>query len=654
MSFVAWSVVLLVASGVFGALFRGRASLADAVFRAGTLVAAIVGSVPAVRVLRGTPVPDVTLPAPVPGGAWVFGLDAVSAVFLLAILWAGAAAAWSGVAALRGHVAPAAARASHAFVGALLAAMVAVVTARAAVPFLIAWETMALASYATIVLDHASADVRRAGMLYLVATHVGTLALFGLFAVWGAGAGDLTFASLAAHPPGGIARGAALVAALVGFGMKAGMVPMHFWLPEAHAAAQSHVSSILSGVVIKMGVYGLVRVTVLQGAPPAWWGWTLLAAGVASGVLGVVWALAQHDVKRLLAFHSVENVGIILLGLGAGALGVTYAHPAVAVLGFAAAALHTLNHALFKALLFLGAGGVAHVAGTRELDRLGAAARAMPVTAGAFLVGAAAIVGLPPLNGFLSEWLTARALLHAGLSTASLRLAVLAVAVLGLIGALALACFAKVVGTVFLGRSRDPAARAAHESGIGETLPLVALAAACAGIGLAPAVVLPAILRVGAGAAGVSLGAIWAGGVDPATAPMGLFVAVVAGLGGIVWASRALLRTRAARWAHETWGCGYAMAGARAQYTASSFAAPVLASYGRVAGVHAHRTAAAFATHAGDPVLDACVTPAWHAVERVARSMRPLQRGRVWLYLMYLVAALGATLGYLLLAGRAA
>lgn len=653
MTFVVWSAALLLASGAFGALFRPRAALADAAFRAGTLVAAIAGSVPAVRVLRGVPVADVMLPAPVPGGPWVFGLDAVSAVFLLAILWVGAAAAWSGVAALRGHVAPGAARASHAFVGALLAAMVAVVTARAAVPFLIAWETMAIASYATIVLDHARADVRRAGMLYLVATHVGTLALFGLFALWGAGAGDLTFASLAAHPPGGVVRGAALVAALVGFGMKAGMVPLHFWLPEAHAAAPSHVSAILSGVVIKLGVYGLVRVTLLQGAPPAWWGWTLLAAGVASGVLGVVWALAQHDVKRLLAFHSVENVGIILLGLGAGSLGVTYAHPAVAVLGFAAAALHTLNHALFKALLFLGAGGVAHAAGTRELDRLGAAARAMPVTAGAFLVGAAAIVGLPPLNGFLSEWLTVRALLHAGLSAASLRLAVLAVAVLGLIGALALACFAKVVGTVFLGRPRDPAARVTHESGIGETLPLVALAVACAAVGLTPAVVLPAILRAGAEGAGVSLAAIWPGGVDPAAAPITLFVLAVAGLGGVAWASRALLRTRVARGAHETWGCGYAVVGGRAQYTASSFAAPVLASYARVAGVHANRTAGAFATHAGDPVLDAVVTPAWHAVERVARSTRPLQRGRVWLYLMYLVAALAATLGYLLLAGRA-
>ncbi|OYV70956.1 MAG: hypothetical protein B7Z72_07030 [Gemmatimonadetes bacterium 21-71-4] len=396
-----------------------------------------------------------------------------------------------------------------------------------------------------------------------------------------------------------------------------------------------------------------MRMGMLLGVVPAWWGWLLLALGAASGVLGVLWALAQHDLKRLLAFHSVENIGIILLGLGAGSLGVTYGHPLVAVLGFAGAALHTLNHALFKSLLFLGAGSVAHATGTREIDRLGGLARQMPRTAIAFLIGSAAIVGLPPLNGFLSEWLVFRSLLQAGLTPESLRVAVLGAAVLGLIGALALVCFAKVMGVVFLGSPRDAGVAAAHESTPGMMRPMALLAVACAAIGLLPALVLPPLLRVGALLAGAPLAGAWATGVDPAVRTLTWFtVALTTALAG-AWAWRSQGQRRGTSRAADTWGCGFSPVTPRMQYTASSFATPVLDAYRAVAGVHAHRTATTFATHAVDPVLDAMVLPVWRGVQSAAGRVRPLQRGRLSLYLIYIVAALVGVLLYLVRWSRA-
>jgi formate hydrogenlyase subunit 3/multisubunit Na+/H+ antiporter MnhD subunit len=406
----------------------------------------------------------------------------------------------------------------------------------------------------------------------------------------------------------------------------------------------------MSGVVIKAGIYGLLRVATLLGAPPAWWGWLLIGLGVSSGVLGVVWALAQHDLKRLLAYHSVENMGIILLGMGAGVLGLAYGNPAVAVLGFAGAALHTLNHALFKGLLFLGAGSIAHGTGTRQLDRLGGLARRMPATAASFLVGSAAIVGLPPLNGFLSEWLVFRSLLRAGVAPGAARPAVLAAAALGLIGALALACFAKVFGVVFLGEARDPRVARAHESSAGVVRPMFVLAGACVAIGLLPVLVLPPLLRVGALVAGSPLSSDELrvlGDAAPATV---FTVSVAAGI-LLLWVltTRAGWRRRAATsW---TWGCGYPAPEARMQYTASSFAAALLAPFRVIAGVREERTPHTFATHASDQVLDRLLLPGWHRLRAAAALLRPIQSSRLSMRLVYLEAVLIVLLIYLMFAG---
>ncbi len=366
----------------------------------------------------------------------------------------------------------------------------------------------------------------------------------------------------------------------------------------------------------------------------------------------------------------------------------------MAVLGFAGAALHTLNHALFKSLLFLGAGATIRAAGSRDLDRLGGLARRMPWTAGAFVVGSAAIVGLPPLNGFVSEWLVYRSLLSGAWAGDASRLAVLAAAALALIGALALACFAKVVGVVYLGNRRDDAtAAAAAESPRGLLGPALALAAACVAIGLAPVLVLAPALRVGAlvghvavaGTAGSAMGTAGAetpmgtAAAETAAGPLTVFsLALAAGL-GLAWLLRARLtapRRVAAAAAGRgrqsgaaaadgsvaapvataaitpTWGCGYTAPTPRMQYTASSFAAPLLLAFGRLASVRAERAPGAFASHAVDPVLAGLVLPAWRRLRAAADLLRRLQRGRLALYLVYMIAALLALLLYLMVAGR--
>ena len=634
-------LALILAAGFQCAVFGS-----ERVYRMLLGAGCVLIAVPAISVLNGANTSELHFQAGIPGGSWVFGIDALSALFLLVIAGVGAASGFYGAtyyrADSRGPLA-------HLVFALLISALALVVTARAAMPFLVAWESMAVTAYLLVVFDHEQVESRRAGMLYLVATHTGTLALFLMFAVWGTGANDLTFTALANwQPPGPGTVAAVLLLAFFGFGLKAGLVPLHVWLPPAHAAAPSHVSALMSGVVIKMGIYGLLRVVALLGRVPAWWGWLILAAGVASGVLGVLWALAQHDLKRLLAFHSVENIGIILLGLGAGVLGLAYGAPAIALLGLAGATLHTVNHALFKSLLFLGAGSVYYATHTRDIDSLGGLARRMPLTSAAFLIGSVAIVGLPPLNGFVSEWLVFRSLARAGSAPSDLRISVLSAATLGLIGALALACFAKVVGIIYLGVARADKTDV-QESPRGLLGPQFGLAAACLLIGVLPALALPPVLNAAALVAHVE-----AQDVSAETAVRTLTNVALIFLALLIaaWALQFWRKRSAQPGRSTTWACGYTVLSPRMQYTASSFAAPLLTSYAPLAGVQREQTSGAFATHARDPVLATLLRPGWWRVREVARHIRPLQRGRLSLYLMYIVLTLIALLLYLLAAGH--
>jgi NADH:ubiquinone oxidoreductase subunit 5 (subunit L)/multisubunit Na+/H+ antiporter MnhA subunit len=408
--------------------------------------------------------------------------------------------------------------------------------------------------------------------------------------------------------------------------------------------------------MIKTGIYGIVRVLSFIGPPPPWWGWTLTCIGAVSGIVGVLFALAQHDIKRLLAYHSVENIGIICLGLGVGLLGVSYGAPLVAVLGFAGGLLHVLNHALFKGLLFLGAGAAAQAAGTREMDRLGGLLRKMPLTGAAFLVGAAAICGLPPLNGFVSELLvfsgafkavTLQPVPHAAA-------AAVVVAALALVGGLAAACFTKAFGIVFLGEPRTPAAGAAREPGPSMLAPMLLLAAGCAAVGLFGALAVSVIAPLAAQiaglppAAGAGLLAPLGAGLRKVVAATGVFAAIVAAL----MILRALLLGKRKVSQAGTWDCGYLKPDPRMQYTSSSFAQPLTEMFHgllatRWRGSPISRLFPAettFETETPDVFSERLLLPGIKSVGALLSSLRWLQHGRLQLYVLYIAIALVALL----------
>ena len=477
--------------------------------------------------------------------------------------------------------------------------MAAVPLAANLMTFALVWELMSLASYLLVLegartarnegartaRDEGVPAAEHAAWVYAVMTHAGFAAILAgmfLLTVW---TGSTSFAdwraAAATNAPG--PRGLAWLLLALGFATKAGVIPLHVWLPLAHPAAPSHVSALMSGVMIKLGVYGLMRVSFdWLGAGPPWWGVALLLAGTASALVGVLYALVDHDLKRLLAFHSIENVGIILIGLGAGQLYASGGLRGLALLGIVAALYHTANHAAFKALLFLGAGAVLHGTGTRDMESLGGLIKRMPWTAACFLVGSASIAALPPLNGFVSEWLTFQALLqNVQIPRAGLNLAFAAgIAGLALTGGLAMACFVKAFGITFLALPRSEAAARAHEATLPMRAAMVALALLCLALGVLPTVVVPVLATVAGPLAGtpvlppmgdwltVRVSGDFASLSTP-TIAAALALALAATLAGLRLVGASRRRRR-----YETWGCGRLLQTARMEYTATAFANP--------------------------------------------------------------------------------
>jgi formate hydrogenlyase subunit 3/multisubunit Na+/H+ antiporter MnhD subunit len=636
--------------GTLALFFRDgrRASLCGAL---GALAGAALGLPPALGALRGRSPAPLALDWSLPFGSFIVGLDALSAFFLVVLLTLCALSAVFGAGYLAGHGAHRRLGPVWFFYGALAASMTLVLVARDAVLFLVAWELMSLASYFLVVFDDEKESVRRAGWTYLVATHLGTAFLLFFFLLLARGAGTTNFYAL----PGaaGPLAGTAFLLALVGFGTKAGLVPLHVWLPEAHPAAPSHVSSVMSAVMIKTGVYGLLRSLLLLGAPPAWWGWTLLGVGAATACYGALSALAQRDLKRLLAYSSVENVGIIVLGIGLGVLGRAGGHPLVAVLGFGGALLHVLNHALFKGLLFMGAGSVLSAVGTRDMEHMGGLLKRMPWTGAAFLVAAAAACGLPPLNGFVGEFLLYSAAFHAAAREGA-AWGPLAIAALALAGALALAAFAKAVGIVFLGEPRGERAAAAREAGWTMRAPLLLLAVFCVLSGHWGALVLYASSGALAQLAGLGPASF----VLSMQGTLSTLWYVSAGFSLVVLLALllALLRERllSGREVGEglTWDCGYAAPTARMQYTASSFAEPLTTFFGPLLRVRerAHGpegffpAAATFETETPGLFRERVYKPLFEAGLRLALKLRWVQHGRIQLYVLYIALTLLALL----------
>jgi hydrogenase-4 component B len=443
---------------------------------------------------------------------------------------------------------------------------------------------------------------------------------------------------------------------LLGFGVKGGLFPLHVWLPSAHANAPSHVSAILSAVAIKMGIYGLVRFSGWLPLPAAA-GWVVIGLGTISAVLGIAFALAQNDIKRLLAYCSVENIGVIVIGLGAAMLGVAQGDAPWGRLALAGALLHVWNHGLFKALLFFGAGSVLHATGTREMSKLGGLWRAMPWTAGLFAFGAVAISALPPLNGFVSEWLIYLGLFDAVIGRGPAAwAAMLAAILLGVTGALALATFVKAGAVVFLGAPRTKAAAQAHESGRLMRGPMLGLAGICAAIGFAPVLFWPAVAR----AAGTWHPA-WAGTDVPV--PLGTLGPVQVGLAAaFVAAAVWLWRTAHAGGLRRalTWDCGYAFPTARMQYSGGSFAAIAAGWFFWVLRPEraVRRPRGSFPLHGSrmervpETVLEWVIEPVGAVILRVSTAVRRLQHGRLQFYLAYVVVGLAAV-GTLVVCGEA-
>ena len=587
-----------------------------------------------------------------PVGQVAFALDGLSAFFLLPILLVSAAGSVYGSVYWREADHRDSGRRLRLWWGLITASMMAVVLADDAILFLIAWELMAVSAFFLICTEQERAEVREAGWIYLVATHLGTLCLIGCFALLARAQGSFSlWPSLRSEGPTWLPT-AAFALGIAGFGLKAGLMPLHVWLPGAHAHAPSHVSALLSGVLLKMGIYGMVRVCGLLPDPPVSWGAVLLGLGVVSGVLGIALALAQKDMKRLLAYSSIENVGIVVIGLGLASIGRSLGREDLVALGLGGALLHVLNHSLFKPLLFMAAGSVVHATGTREISSLGGLARGMPRTFVLFCIGAVAICGLPPLNGFASELLLYLGLLRAtavdpahGWAWAGL-----AAPGLALIGALALATFVKVIGIAFSGTPRSAAAERAHDPGRAMLAPMLALALACVLLGVFP---------------GAAFRVIWAAMVTwyPVLGNGGPVVLLAEPL---VWVSMAALLLvgtaaivaalvrgcRSERRSAVTWDCGFAHPTPRMQYVAASFSETLVGLFSWA--VQARRSSPDlsdpfprkqhFQSAAPDPVLDRIVMPLVVAADRRLSQLRVLQSGPVQMYVLYVLLAVVAVL----------
>ena len=580
---------LELALGVCAVIIVKSAAASRIIYGAIIVVTTLSLAAALTHLLSAAPAESLTLPVGLPWLGAHFRLDALSA-FFLAVVDLGAASA-SLFALGYGSHEPAPERILP-FYPAFLAGMTLVVLADDAFTFLISWEFMSLTSWALVMAHHRVPDNVRAGYVYLVMASFGTLTLLLAFGLLAGPDGLYAFAQMRAAHPSAMIGALAMILALIGAGSKAGIVPLHAWLPLAHPAAPSHVSALMSGVMTKVAIYGFVRIAFELAGPPAWWlSIVVLALAGITTFMGVLYALMQHDLKRLLAYHTVENIGIIFIGIGLALAFKAHGMLFAAALALTAALLHVFNHSLFKSLLFLGSGAVLVATGERDMEHLGGLIHRMPQTAFVFLVGCAAISALPPFNGFVSEWLTFQAiLLSPQLPSWGLRLLVPAVgALLALSAALAAACFVKAYGVTFLGRPRTRAAATAAETDNFSLAAMFILAALCLVVGILPGLFIDALAPISTALFGermpVQIGSQWLSIVPIAASRSsydGLLVFVFIAMSGML-AAFAIHRLASDRLRRApAWDCGYPDPSPATQYTATSFAEPIRRVFGTV------------------------------------------------------------------------
>lgn len=655
------------AFGVLTALAGGRSVLGRWFVVASATLGSVSGAVlGVVEIWSGSPLSFTTTHF-LPLTGLSFRLDGLSAFFLIVSGLVGSAASIYAFGYSREYVGRYSLRIVGVMFNLLLLVLNLQVLADNGLTFLLLWEAMSLAAYWLILTENDRPTTIRAGVWYLAMMHVGFVALVAMFLLLSASDLTTSFTSMrndASLLSTGV-RNSIFLLALIGFGSKAGIIPLHVWLPMAHPVAPSPVSAVLSGVVIKMGIYGLLRVLLdLLGGGPVWWGVVLLGAGSISALLGVLYALMEHDLKRLLAYHSVENIGIILISVGAGMIFHSYGLMSLAALGFIGGLYHTVNHASFKALLFLGAGSVLHATGTRNMEKMGGLIKRMPWTAGFFLLGSIAISALPPLNGFASEWLVFQSLLG-GPNVPNPQVAVampIAVGMLALTSGLAAACFVKAFGISFLAMPRSEQAETAREAPPSMLAGMLLLAVACVALGLGPTIVVPVLGRVLIGLGGLpdtqavftlNLSLIAPGSpgkfasISPGMVGIGLLVLL-----GLVPALMMIMRVNRRLRIAETWGCGRAGQTARMEYTATAFAEPLRRVFAELyrptkeLSIDFHQDSKYFVQsieYRSDvtPWFEkALYEPLLRFIGLLATFIRRLQSGSLHLYLLYVIVAL--------------
>lgn len=661
--------LLLVSLALYGAAAlaslacRGSDRAAIAAAGLGGTVASAIGLVAGLLALTG-PAAVLDLGSPFPFAHFVLRLDPLAGIMVAVISGLALVASIYSLSYVREYDGRGV-WAMGFFTNTFIASMLLVVTSDDAFWFLVFFEMMSLASYFLVIFDQ-NEEAVSAGFLYFLVAHAGSVAIMAAFFLMANTAGSFEFAAFRAHHPSEPIASIVFVLALLGFGAKAGMIPLHIWLPRAHPAAPSHASALMSGVMIKIGVFGIIKVGVdLLGGGVAWWGLLVLALGAISSVLGVIYALAEHDIKKLLAYHSVENIGIILLGVGTGMIGLATGHPLVAVLGLMAGLYHLVNHAVFKGLLFLGAGAVIFRMHTKDMEEMGGLGRTMPWTSMCFLVGALAISAIPPLNGFVSEWYTYQALFAAALDgTFAVRFATpIAATLLALTGALAVMCFVKAYGVIFSGAPRSRHAAEAREVPAAMVIGMVLLAASCVVLGLAAPMIAPVIGSVAASTLHLPLITLADGAVlepgDPTRAVLStpLVALLLVGLAALplILGSISTVIRRVPRTAAAPWACGYLPDG-HMTVSAGSFAQPIrmffrplYAVRGTVALIDAAIARrfdgfVAGARRSESAFDDTLVIPVGDAVGKIGRQSQRLQGGDFRIYCLYIVAALVALL----------
>jgi len=638
------AIFLFCISGLQAYLFSPQSQTGQKITVVLMMLGAFAGISGVALVIASPDAVSMNIPWTLPWSRFSVKIDHLGCVFLLPVFIVPALGSIYAIGYWNQKLHPENGQRLGAFFGLLAGSMALLVIAHDSVLFMIAWEVMAISAFFAATVEDDSLQVRHAGLVYLIATHIGTMFLLAMFALWRYTTGSFELNPM--QSDSSAVAGTLFILAVIGFGFKAGLMPLHVWLPGAHANAPSHVSAVMSAVMLKMGIYGIVRMTSLFPSVELWWGGMLVIIGAVTGIAGIAFAIGQQDIKRILAYSSIENIGIILLGLGCALVGKYYGSVSIMAIALGGTLLHVWNHSIFKSLLFMNAGAVIHAVHSRDIEMMGGLGKRMPLTMLLFVTGAVAICALPPLNGFISEWLIYIGFfqtLDVG-NTRSFTAIPLGVVALAAIGPLAIACFVKMLGTVFLGNERSSGSGHAHDPSLSMLIPMSALVALCLFIGLFPIIPLNIIRNAVF---------VWIG-----QSALELPLSMTISLGWISWISAALLLSAAGLlllfknklWRKtdkkiETWSCGYSAPTRKMQYSGSSFGDSIvkLLRFMLQPSDHEPKNSlyfpkkSSFKTGVPDTVLDKLVLPVFHLAGHYFPMVRVFQRGHIHMYVLYIL-----------------